>query len=67
MDTSVHEGKKPFQCNICDASFTRNNHFYTHVVSFHERKKAISMQYFTRNTYLNELDVTVHELKKKKL
>jgi hypothetical protein len=29
-----------------------------------KEKKVISMQYFTRYTYLNELVVTVHEFKK---
>ena len=23
--TSVHEGKKPFKCDICDASFSEKN------------------------------------------
>ena len=33
---SVHEGKKPFNCNICDYNCLKQN---IHVASVHEGKK----------------------------
>ena len=33
---SVHEGKKPFQCSTCDASFARKSHLKGHIASVHE-------------------------------
>ena len=36
---SVHEGNKPFQCNICDASFVEKRGLNRHVASVHEKKK----------------------------
>ena len=34
----VHKGKKPFQCNTCDASFAKNDHLKRHIASAHEGK-----------------------------
>ena len=36
---SVHEGKKPFKCNICDYSSSLKHHMKKHVDSVHEGKK----------------------------
>ena len=38
---SVHEGKKPFKCNICDASFTQKGEIIGHFATVHEGKKAL--------------------------
>ena len=32
---SVHEGKKPFECTICDASFALKHHMKGHIASVH--------------------------------
>ena len=32
---SVHEGKKPFKCDTCVASFTRKPNLNKHIVSAH--------------------------------
>ena len=37
--SSVHEGIKPFKCNICEAKFARKSHLNSHSTSVHERKK----------------------------
>ena len=37
--TSVHEGIKPFKCNICEANFARKSHLNEYSASVHERKK----------------------------
>ena len=31
--TSVHEGKKPYECNICNTSSAKRNHLKTHGIS----------------------------------
>ena len=36
---SVHEGKKPFKGNICDAGFARRIDMKKHIESVHEGKK----------------------------
>ena len=37
--SSVHEGKKPFKCNICDASYSGRTVLKLHIAAVHERKK----------------------------
>ena len=36
---SVHEGKKPFQCHICNNSFTLRSSLSKHIKSVHEKLK----------------------------
>ena len=36
---SVHEGKKPYKCSICDARFARKTNLSGHIASIHEGKK----------------------------
>jgi uncharacterized Zn-finger protein len=33
---SVHDGKKKFQCNACETSFSQNAHLSRHKASVHE-------------------------------
>ena len=40
---SVHEGKKPFKCDICDYRCSLKGSMKTHVSSVHEGKKTIQM------------------------
>ena len=37
--SSVHEEKRSFKCNMCDASFGQNNHLKVHRDSVHKGKK----------------------------
>ena len=37
---SVHEGKKPFKCSICDYTFAQKKTLTNHISSVHEGKKA---------------------------
>ena len=39
---AVHEGKKPFQCNICDASFSHKGHMNSHIERFHKQGNLVS-------------------------
>ena len=39
MDTSVHEKKKPFKCDICDYNFSGKGNLKRHTDSVHEGKK----------------------------
>ena len=36
---SVHKGKKPFKCNICDANFSDSGNIKRHVFKIHEGRK----------------------------
>jgi hypothetical protein len=36
---SVHDGKQPFQCNICESYFTKKSKLASHVFSVHERNE----------------------------
>ena len=38
---SVHEGKKPFKCDICDNRCCQNSDMNKYVAIVHERKRAI--------------------------
>ena len=39
VDEAVHEGKKPFKCDICGAKFAVKQGLKNHVESVHEGKK----------------------------
>ena len=39
---SVHEQKKPFKCNICDADSSQKRDFESQVKSVHEEKKSLT-------------------------
>ena len=62
---SIHEGKKPFKCNICDSSFTRNHSLKTHIASVHEGNKPFQCSTcgagFARNSKLKVHITSVHE------
>ena len=36
---SAHEGKEPFKCNVCNATFTEKGSLKQHASTIHERKK----------------------------
>jgi ribosomal protein L31 len=38
---SVHEGKKPFRCDICDAKFALKSTLDNHIRTIHENPKHI--------------------------
>ena len=38
---SIHEGQKPFKCDICDESFTSKYCLKRHTASIHEGKKPL--------------------------
>ena len=37
--SAIHEGKKPFKCDICDYRCSRKGNMKTHVALVHEGKK----------------------------
>ena len=47
---SVHEGKKPFKCQLCDSSYSENSRLTIHVRTQHDKKKPykffLLMKYF---------------------
>ena len=57
--TTVHEGVKPFKCDICGATFTKISKI--HKAAIHEEK--IYTASFTNSRYLNAHILSVHEEK----
>jgi KRAB domain-containing zinc finger protein len=66
---SVHEGKKPFKCNICDATFAKNSNMKNHFSAVHEGKKPfkciICDATFSENRNMKNHFSEVHEGKKR--
>ena len=57
---SVHEGKKPFKCDICDYKFSQKTSMKSHVETVHEGKKL-----FPKASYkTNKMFKKKHEGKK---
>ena len=45
---SVHEGKKPFKCDICDANFTQKPNLKQHIESDNEGNKPNILNQFMK-------------------
>ena len=62
---NYHEGKKPFQCLLCESSFSRNEHLSRHIGDVHERKKPYECSKcnatYTRKEQLKKHVETDHE------
>ena len=65
---SFHEGKKTFECTICNALFTRNSHLRTHMTTVHEGKKPFKCELcsstFTTKNWIKIHFASVHEGRK---
>ena len=65
---AVHEGKKPYKCNICDAQFEIETDLKNHLESDHGGKKVFKCyscdSNFTLETDLHDHIGSVHEGKK---
>ena len=64
----VHEGKKPFKCNICDTNFASKQGLNTHIATVHEGKKpyrcnTCDSSFSQKQTLKNHITM-VHEQKK---
>jgi uncharacterized Zn-finger protein len=42
---SVHEGKKPFRCDICEYRSSEKSNMNRHIKSVHEGKKNLKFEY----------------------
>ena len=66
----VHEGKKPFKCDICDARFSRKDPLNVHIASIHEEKKPFNCEIcdkkFSQRGSMNRHKVSHAKGKKKK-
>ena len=62
---SVHEGKKPFKCSLCDAAFGFKYGLNMHILSVHEKKKPFKCSKCefeaTQKSNLKRHEETVHE------
>ena len=65
---AVHEGKKPFQCEICSKRFPTKFKLNLHIASVHEGKKSFTCtecgKNFSRKDKLKDHKTKVHEGKK---
>ena len=64
--TSVHEGKKPFNCDICDVDFSGKPNLDAHIAKVHEGKKCFKCEICTNefNSLAgleNHYITTIHE------
>ena len=62
---SVHEGMKPFECNICDTRFYQKNNLADHISMVHEENRPNKCEICDFATFhkndLNRHILTVHE------
>ena len=63
---SVHENKKPFNCTLCDLSFSIRGNLERHATSVHEGQKPFECsicysRIYTRKEKLSEYIAVVHE------
>ena len=65
---SVHKGKKPFKCDICDYRSSEKGHIKIHVATVHGGKKSfkcnICDKSFSLKKYMTRHVAAVHERKK---
>ena len=63
--TSVHEGTKPFNCELCDLKFSENFRLKQYVLSVHEGIKPFKCDSLTRNLLLSKAVIdTLHQFMK---
>ena len=62
---SAHEGKEPFKCNVCSATFTEKGSLKQHVSTIHERKNPFKCKIcdavFTHKENLKNHVSSIHE------
>ena len=62
---SVHEGKKPFKCHVCESSFAESTKLRIHIKTRHEKKKPYKCDIcdarFGENSHLYRHKKGVHD------
>jgi uncharacterized Zn-finger protein len=68
INSAVHEGKKVFQCNVCNSGFKHKTSLFRHIDTVHEKKKPFKCTVceagFTIKDNLKRHIHAVHEGKK---
>ena len=68
INSNVHEGKKVFQCNVCNSGFKHKTSLFRHIDTVHEKKKPFKCTVceagFTIKDNLKRHIHAVHEGKK---
>ena len=57
---SVHEGKKPFKCEICTATFMQKGGLNSNVALIHEGKKHSHVTFIVQILLQNQFVQSVH-------
>ena len=58
---TVHEGKKPFKCKICDYSCIKKPDLNQHIESDHKVKNLVKLENFAQNRGLIKHIMTIHK------
>ena len=40
--TSILEGKKPFECNVCEKNFSHKSNMTSHMLSVHDERRHLN-------------------------
>jgi uncharacterized Zn-finger protein len=64
---TVHEGKKPFKCTICNSCYTRKTTLNKHMKTVHENMNQFYPEVSLDDKNEDDSMTSIHEIKKEEL